>query len=147
MAFIDKFNTFCTAQALSSDANLTDVIDLKAAGILGSGKPMQVVINVDVAADATTGDETYTFNVITDDVATIDSGTTIATKTITAAALAVNTLHVIDIPETAATLQYLGVAFDGGGTTPTVTITAWLAEKGSVPTSPTAGKFANGYNS
>jgi hypothetical protein len=146
MALLDKLLTFCTAQALSADANLTDVIDLKAAGLLGTGKPLQVVINVDVAADATTGDETYTFNVITDDVATIDSGTTIATKTIARADLAINTLHTIDIPENVATLQYLGVAFDGGGTTPTVTVTAWLAEKGSVPTSPTKGKFANGYD-
>jgi hypothetical protein len=147
MAMIDKLNTFCTAMALTdSDELFTDVIDLKAAGLLGTGKPLQVVINVDVAADATTGNETYVFNVITDDVATCDSGTTIATKTILAAALAVNTLHVIDIPEGVATLQYLGVKFDGGGTSPLITVTAWLAEKGSVPTSPTLGKFANGWD-
>jgi len=140
----DNLNYFCKAQALSADANLTDVIDLKAAGILGSGKPMQVVINVDAAADATTGDETYTFNVITDDASTIDSGTTIATKAIARADLAINTIHTIDIPENAETLQYLGVAFDGGGTTPTVTITAWLAEKGSTPST---FKAPNGYDS
>jgi len=144
MAMIDKLLTFCTAQALSADANLTDVIDLKAAGVFGNGRPMQVVINVDVAADATTGDETYAFNVITDDAADIGSGTTIATKTITAANLAVNTLHVIDIPEDVATLQYLGVAFDGGGTTPTVTITAWLAEKGTSITN--LYKAPNGFD-
>jgi hypothetical protein len=147
MAMIDKLLTFCTAQALTdADEKFTDVIDLKAAGLLGSGKPLQVCINVDVAADGTTTNETYVFNVITDDVATIDSGTTIATKTITYAALAVNTLHTIDIPENMATLQYLGVQFDGGGTSPTVTVTAWLAEKGSIPTSPTKGKFTNGYD-
>lgn len=148
MAFIDNLLTFCTAQALTdADETFTNVIDLKAAGLLGSGKPLQVVINVDVAADATTGNETYTFNVLSDDASTVDSATTIATKTIAAADLAVNTLHTIDIPENVATLQYLGVKFDGGGTTPTVTVTAWLAEKGSVPTNPKIGKFANGYNS
>ncbi len=143
MAMIDKLLTFCTAQALTDDANLTDVIDLLAAGVLGNGKPMQVCINVDVAADATTGNETYAFNVITDDVATIDSGTTIATKTIAAASLAVNTIHTIDIPENVATLRYLGVAFDGGGTTPTITVTAWLAEKGSLTN---LFKAPNGYD-
>jgi hypothetical protein len=147
MAMIDKLLTFCTAQALTdSDELFTDVIDLKAAGLLGTGKRLQVCINVDVAADATTGNETYIFNVITDDVATCDSGTTIATKTITAAALTVNTLHTIDIPENIATLQYLGVKFDGGGTSPLITVTAWLAEAGSIPTNPRLGKFANGYD-
>jgi hypothetical protein len=144
MSMTDNLNYFCKAQALSSDANLTDVIDLKAAGVLGNGVPMQVVINVDVAADATTGDETYTFNVITDDAATIDSGTTIATKTIARADLAVNTIHTIDIPENVATLQYLGVAFDGGGTTPTVTITAYLQPKGGLTN---LFKAPNGWDS
>lgn len=145
MAMIDKLLIFGTAVALSSDAYLTDQIDLKAAGLLGSGKALQVVINVDVAADYTSSNETYEFQVHTDGDEAMGSATTIASKTITAAALAVNTQHVIDIPEDVATEQYLALYFNGGGTTPTVTITAWLAEKGSVPTNPRTGKFANGY--
>lgn len=129
----DNLNYFGKAVALSSDAYLTDKIDLVAAGILGSGKPRVVVINVDVAADATTGDETYEFQIHTDGDEAFGSATTIATKAIARADLAVNTLHVIDIPENVATEQYLGLYFNGGGTTPTVTVTAWLAEKGSLP--------------
>ena len=129
----DNLNYFGKAVALSSDAYLTDNIDLVAAGILGSGKPMCVFINVDVAADATTGDETYEFQVHTDDNSGMSSATTIVTKAIARADLAVNTTHVIDIPENVATEQYLGLYFNGGGTTPTVTVTAWVGEKGSLP--------------
>lgn len=130
---LDNLNYFGKAVALSTDAYLTDKIDLVAAGMLGSGTPMCVYINVDVAADGTTTDETYEFQVHTDGDEAFGSPTTIASKTITYAALAINTTHVIDIPENVATEQYLGLYFNGGGTSPTVTVTAWVAPKGSLP--------------
>ncbi len=143
MAVIDALLLFSSAQALTETADATNVIDLKAAGMLGSGKPLQVVIKVDVAADGTTTDETYTFSVTTDDNASLNSDTTIATKTIGYASLTANSLHTIDIPENVATEQYLGLVYTLGGTSPSVTVTAWLAEKGSVPS---LHKFPNGYN-
>jgi hypothetical protein len=143
---IDNLLTFASALAITETGDATNCIDLKAAGLLGSGKPLQVVIKIDVAADATTGDETYAFSVTTDDNAALTSDTTIATKTIAAAALAINTLHTIDIPENVATERYLGLVATLAGTTPSVKYTAWLAEKGSIPTTPAKGKFANGWD-
>lgn len=144
---IDNLLTFASALAITGTGDATNCIDLKAAGLLGSGKPMQVVIKVDVAADGTTADETYAFSVVTDDNAALTSDTTIATKAIAFAALTVGSLHTIDIPENVSTERYLGLVATLAGTTPTITYTAWLAEKGSLPTSPTKGKFANGYDS
>lgn len=144
---IDNLLTFASALAITATGDATSCIDLKASGMLGNGKPMQVVIKVDVAADFTTGDETYAFSVTTDDNAALSSDTTIATKTILATALTAGSLHVIDIPENVATERYLGLVATLGGTTPSITYTAWLAEKGSVRSSPNGTKFANGYDS
>lgn len=144
MAFIDKLGEFSSAQALTATADATNVLDLKAIGQLGSGTPMQVVVQVNVAADATTGDETYQFSVTTDDNASLTSDTTIATRTIAAASLTANSIHLIDIPENVATERYLGLVYTLGGTTPTITVTAWLAPKGTYANK---AKFANGYDS
>lgn len=132
MATTDNLLYFNSAQAITATADATNCIDLLAAGMLGNGKPLQVVIHVDVAADGTTTDETYSFAVTTDDNAALSSDTTIASKTIAYSALTANSLHTIDIPENVATERYLGLVATLGGTTPSITYTAWLAEKGSL---------------
>lgn len=132
MATIDAQLLFASALAITATGDATNVIDLKAASQFGNGKPMQVVIKVDVAADFTSTNETYAFSVTTDDNAALSSDTTIATKTIVATDLTANSLHTIDIPENVATEQYLGLVATLGGTTPSITYTAWLAEKGSL---------------
>jgi len=132
MALIDAQLLFASALAITATGDATNVIDLKAAGMLGNGKPLMVVIKVDVAADFTSTNETYAFSVTTDDNAALSSDTTIATKTILATDLTANSLHTIDIPENVATEQFLGLVATLGGTTPSVTYTAWLAEKGSL---------------
>lgn len=133
MSMKDALNMFNSAQAITATADATNCIDLKAAGLLGTGRPLQVVIHVDVAADGTTTDETYSFAVTTDDNAALSSDTTIVSKTIPYSALTLNSLHVIDIPENVATERYLGLVATLGGTTPSITYTAWLCEKGSTP--------------
>lgn len=117
---------FSAAQALTVDANATNVIDLGIARNLFDGEPMAVVIDVDVAADNTTGDETYTFNVVTSAAAALTSPTTVATISPAATALTLNSRQVITLPTGVVLKQFLGLAFDGGGTTPTITITAFL---------------------
>lgn len=143
MSLIDAQLLFASALAITATGDATNVIDLKAAGMLGNGKPLMVVIKVDVAADATNGDETYAFSVTTDDNAALSSDTTIATKTIARADLTANSIHTIDIPENVATEQFLGLVATLGGTTPTLTYTAWLAKKGSLTN---LYKAPNGYD-
>ena len=61
--YIDKLLKLSDAQALTATAVGTNVVDLEVARGVGNGEPMAVVFSVGVAADQTTGDEDYTFDV------------------------------------------------------------------------------------
>jgi hypothetical protein len=47
-------------------------------------------------------------------------------RTIAAAALTAGSLHYIPVPPASKTKRYLGLFFNGGGTTPTITVTGWI---------------------
>lgn len=132
MALIDVLSRFANALAVTATGDATNVIDFKAALSQFNGKPVQVVIHVDVAADTASGNETYSFDVVTDDNTALSSDTVVASKTILGSALTLNSLHTIDIPENVNIERYLGLVHNLGGTTPSLTYTAWLAEKGSL---------------
>ncbi len=134
---------FSNAQALTATADATNVIDLGVARNIGDGEPMSVFLHVDVAADFTTTDETYTFAITTDDNASLSSDTTVVSRAILASALAVNTLHEIPIPQGSVFEQFVGLVYTLAGTTPTLTVTAWLGQQGSLPSVKT---YPNGYN-
>lgn len=123
---LDKENQFADSVALTATALLTNVIDLKAARDIFKGEPMVVALFVEVAADFTTGDETYAFAVETDDNAAMSSATVLVTRTILAATLTANSVHTLPVPMETALEQYLGVRATLGGTTPTVTVSAYL---------------------
>ena len=115
------------ATALSSDAASTNTYDSGAAGNeIGQGEPLALEITVDVAADFTSSNETYQFNVIQSANADLSSPDILISRVILATDLTVGSKHVIPIPAGAKTKRYLGASFDGGGTTPTVTVTAFL---------------------
>lgn len=115
------------AVALSADAVSTNTYDSGAAGNeIAQGEPLCLEITVDVAADSTTGNETYLFNVIQSENADLSSPDILIGRTILAADLIAGSKHVIPIPAGAKTKRYLGAAFDGGGTTPTITVTAFI---------------------
>lgn len=124
--FLDAQNLFSDAQAITADATSTNVIDLGVGRNLGDGEPMAVVVCVDVAADGTTTDETYEFEVHTDDNAALSSSTEIAAKVVGYALLTAGAMVVIPIPPGVALERYLGVKYDVGGTTPTITVTTAL---------------------
>lgn len=127
MAFVDAQNLFSDAQAVTADATATNVIDLsQASRNIGDGEPLAVVFAVDVAADFTTGDETYEFEIHTDDNAALSSSTQVIAQAILAAALTAGSQHVIVLPPGYAFERYLGVKYDVGGTSPSVTVTAFL---------------------
>lgn len=143
MALVDVLLRFANALAVTATGDATNVIDGRATLSQFNGKPMVVVIKVDVAADATQADETYAFSLTTDDNAALTSDTVVATRTISRALLTLNSLHVIDIPENTNLEQYLGLVHTLGGTTPSITYSAWIAEKGSLTN---LVKFPNGYD-
>lgn len=125
--FIDALLLLSDAQAVTADAYSTNTLDLgnvTPKRQVGSGEPLEVVVAVDVAADFTTGDETYAFLLVQSANADLSSHETIATYTILAATLVAGYIFRIPIPPGFPTLRYLGLRFDVGGTSPTITVTA-----------------------
>jgi hypothetical protein len=156
MARIDANLLFSDAQAITADAVGTNVIDLTAAAAIGAGEPMAVVFVVDVAADQTTGDEDYTFDV---EYATNAAQTTgrqligrrvFESGTPTAPAQDADLLvagfqFVIPIPPVSASEdeRYIGIRYDVTGTTPTITCTAYLTPMSMVDSAKVS--YPNGY--
>jgi hypothetical protein len=125
--FLDAHILLWDATALSSDAASTNTYDSTAAGNdLTNGEGLVVVIQVDVAADFTTGDETYEFQFIQSANANLSSPDILASRTIAAASLTAGSLHYIPVPPASKTKRYLGLFFNGGGTSPTITVTAFI---------------------
>lgn len=139
MAILDAHNLFSDAQAVTADAVGTNVIDLSLDRSLGTGEPMAVLFVVDVAADQTTGDEDYTFDVeYASDAAqttarqlvgrrVFESGTPGAPAQ-DADLLVAGFQFNIPIPKTDLSEgeRYLGIRYDVTGTTPTITMSAYL---------------------
>ncbi len=124
--YIDKLLLMSNAQALTATAASTDVIDLKnGENNLGIGTPMSVVITLDVAADDTTGDETYVAALETDSTSAFSSAATLGSVTITRGDVA-GTKYVIALPADTNCEQYVRLNYTLGGTTPTVTVTAMM---------------------
>lgn len=137
--FLDAQAMFSDAQAVTADAVGTNVYDQLVDKSLGNGEPMCVMFQVDVAADQTTGDEDYAFHVeYASDAAqttgrqligyrNFESGTPAAPFQ-DADLLVAGFRFYIVIPPTILTEseRYLGVRYDVTGTTPTITVSAWL---------------------
>lgn len=155
--YVDAQLQFSDAQAVTTDAVGTNVIDLSVDRSIGNGEPMAVVFVVDVAADQTTGDEDYTFDVeYASDAAqttarkligrrVFESGTPTAPAQ-DADLLVAGFTFAIPIPPTylSESERYLGIRYDTTGTTPTITVTSFLAPMSSIQ----IGKntYANNYS-
>lgn len=126
---IDKELEFSDGQALTSTAASTNLIDLGVDRDIGVGHPMWVIMQLDVAADAGNADETYSVAVQTDDNSGFSSATTLGTITITRGDAA-GTQYVFALP--LANERYLRLNYTLGGTSPSVTVSAWLT--GEEPT-------------
>lgn len=144
MAFLDNQLLLSDAQALTASAASTNIIDLSASRNIGAGEPMAVALTIDVAADHTTGDETYSVAVEVDDDSSFGSATTIATYTLSASTVK-GDVHVIGVPVTPtnADNRYLRLSYTLAGTTPSVTVTAFLTAQSLAPQTFVA--FADGY--
>jgi len=124
--FIDSQNLLSDAQAFTASAASTNIIDLGADRNIGIGEPMALVLTVDVAADGTTTDETYAFAIQTDTVEAFSSPTSIASATLTYTQLAAGAQFVIAVPPDTTSERFIRMYATLGGTTPTVTVTAFL---------------------
>lgn len=136
---LDAQLQFSNAQALTATAVATNVIDLGADRSIGSGEPMAVMFTVVVAADQTTGDEDYTFELeYSSDAAQttevqqhgrlkFESGTPDA-PFLDADLLVAGFKFCIPLAPAALsqTGRYLGVRYTLAGTTPTITVSAHL---------------------
>jgi hypothetical protein len=129
---IDAQLLLSDAQAITADAASTNTIDLgnvTPKNQIGDGEPLALVICVDVAADATTGDETYEFQLIQSANADLSSPDILVksdTAFITRATLVAGYKLVLPIPPGFPTKRYLGAYYNVGGTTPTITVTTFI---------------------
>ena len=138
--YIDKLLKISDAQAFTATAVGTNVIDLTVARSIGNGTPMAMVFTVGVAADQTSGDEDYTFDVEYATNAAQSSGAQLMGRRIfesgTPSAPAQNAdllvagfVFAIPLPPTTAgeVGQFIGIRATLAGTSPSVTVDAYLA--------------------
>lgn len=136
---LDAQHEFSSSQAVTADAVGTNVLDLSQDRSIGNGNPMCVVFQVEVAADQTTGDEDYTFDVEYASNAAQTTGRKLIGRAVfesgtpTAPAQDADLLvagyqFAIPIPPTTLSVseQFLGIRYDVTGTTPTITCSAYL---------------------
>lgn len=124
--FVDAQQLLSDAQALTATVVSTNIIDLGSDRDIGIGEPLSVVVNVDVAADATTGDETYQFDLQTDDNSGFSSATVLLSRVIGRTLLTAGSRHVIPVPADKSAERFLRLNYVLGGTTPTITVTSHL---------------------
>ena len=138
--YIDKLLKLSDAQALTATAVATNVVDIEVARGVGNGEPMAVVFSVGVAADQGAGDEDYQFDVEYATNAAQSTGAQLMGRRIfesgtpTAPAqdadlLVAGFVFAIPIPPTTGDEDgdFLGVRYTLAGTTPTITVDAWIA--------------------
>lgn len=142
---IDALLTLSDAQALSATGFSTNTIDLgnvtpKRDIFVGEG--LEVVVTVDVAADAASGDETYTFQFVQSANANLSSPDVLAQVAIARATLVAGYSFTLPVPEGLLTKQYIGLQYTLGGTTPSITVTADIRPMNSLQNEE---YFASGY--
>lgn len=130
--FLDNLLVVSDAQAVTATAFSTNTIDLgntTPKREIGTGEALGFGLTVDVAADFTTTDETYQVDIVQSANANLSSPDVIASFIRTAAQLAAGSMHFFPVPPGWPTKQYLGLRYTTGGTTPTVTVTAFLTAR------------------
>ena len=128
MGFKDAQTQICSTQAFSANAVSENTYDSSAAGNdITEGEPLGIGIDVTVAADATTGDETYEFQAIQSAAAGLGSPDVLVLIRPARADLTVGKRLVLPLPPGSKTKRYLGLNVNVGGTTPSITINAFIA--------------------
>ncbi len=137
---IDGFLEFSDSQAVTTTAVGTNVVDISVPRSVGNGEPMAAVFSVVTNADQASGDEDYIFDLEYADDAGQTTGVQLMGRRIfesgTPAAPAQNAdllvagyVMAIPLPPTTAgeSGQFIGVRYTTAGTSPSITVNAWLA--------------------
>ncbi len=153
--FLDGQLEFSDDQAVTATAVGTNVIDLSQDRSIGNGEPMAVMFSVGVAADQTTGDEDYTFQVEYASNAAQSTGRQLIGERIfesgapgapaqDADLLVAGFKFFVPIPPTtlAESEQFLGIRYVVAGTTPTITVSAHLVPMSMIDAS---NDYADGF--
>jgi hypothetical protein len=128
---IDKNALFSDAQVLTSTGVSTNSFDAgnpATRGQIGAGHPLFAVVTLPSAPDFTTGDETYKAQLITSTSASLTSPTVLAERAFPVAAIPAGTRVAMGVPQDGVK-RYLGMNYVLGGTTPTLTVTAFLTDE------------------
>ena len=126
---IDALLLLSDAQALTATAFSTNTIDLGTQTVqrdVAVGEKLACNFQVDVAADTTSGDETYTFQLVQSANANLSSPDVLNQIAIARATLVAGYTFELFWPTNEITKRYIGVQYTLGGTTPTLTITAMV---------------------
>lgn len=124
---IDSRLEFSDAQAVTTTADSTNVIDLTVERQVGKGRPLFLVVQVDVALDDGDANETYVVEMETDDNAAMTSSVILTTMTFTRGDVQ-GTRQVALVP-LERVQQFLQVVYTTGGTSPSGTFSAWLTDQ------------------
>lgn len=144
--FVDALGLLSDAQALTATANSTNTIDFgSVTRDPFAGEPMAVALGVDVVADFTTGNETYVVEAVISAAAALTSPIGLGAVTIAAGRLvagAMFTFPLMPVVPLSSMLRYFGLVYTLGGTTPTITVTAWLTAQSMIDR---YRQYAKGY--
>jgi hypothetical protein len=124
---VDAHNLYSDAQALTASAASTNIIDHGSRRDIGDGEPMALVVALDVASDGTTGNETYTAKLQTDSDSGFGTVTDVTPEYTIPKSSAAGAYYIIPLPPGVAVKRYTRAYYTLGGTTPTVTLTAFLS--------------------
>jgi hypothetical protein len=130
---LDSQNQFSDAQALTGTSAVasTNIIDLGSDRNIGIGEPLAVVVTVDVTAGGTT--PSLVIAVQADDNSGFSSaGTVFTAPSLAAAALVAGAKFVYLLPADTSTERYIRLSYTQSGTSPTVTVTAFLQPASAV---------------
>jgi hypothetical protein len=128
--YVDAFTLVSDSQAVSATGFSTNTIDLSNVTPkrdVSVGEPIGFAVNIEVAGDFTTGDETYTIEAVQSDNANLSSPDVIGSRLLSAAQRAVGQLIFIPLGEV--TKRYVGLRYTLAGTTPSITVSAWLTSQ------------------
>jgi len=133
--YVDAFLQFSDAQALTASGASTNTVDFGSDRNVGVGEPMVVAVVLDAAADDADADETYSVALEADSTDAFGSATTLSSFSLPRGAAAGSKFALPVPPVEIDSLvvgggtgegQFFRLNFTLGGTTPSVTVTAFL---------------------
>lgn len=123
---LDAHNRYSNAQSLAASAASTDIIDHGATRNLGEGEPMCIVYVVTTALDGTSGDETYSAQLQTDDNSGFASAASVGPAVSLPRSSAAGTHFIQPLPKNVTVERYTRINYTVAGTTPSGNVSAYL---------------------